>query len=205
MITHKRNYDIIELDTSEILRYAGVKTCDFETQNLLNECLNLIPENISGKVCFAMLPLTVTEDIIDLGSFKISSHDLQKNLSGCHSAIIFAATAGIEFDRLIKTYGSISPSKALFLQSIGTECVENVCNQFCRDIKKEQNKLGNTTMPRFSPGYGDLPLELQTEIFKLLNCEKNIGVFLNDSLLMTPSKSVTAIIGIKSKDLGDEN
>lgn len=50
--------------------------------------------------------------------------------------------------------------------------------------------------PRFSPGYGDLPLSAQREIFAVLDCGKRIGLMLNDSLLMSPSKSVTAFVGI---------
>ena len=50
--------------------------------------------------------------------------------------------------------------------------------------------------PGFSPGYGDLPLDLQREIFAALDCPKRIGVSLNESLLMSPSKSVSAIIGL---------
>ena len=51
--------------------------------------------------------------------------------------------------------------------------------------------------PRFSPGYGDVPLEIQKDIVMLLDCAKRIGVSLNDSLLMSPSKSVTAFIGLQ--------
>ena len=56
------------------------------------------------------------------------------------------------------------------------------------------------TMPRFSPGYGDLPLTAQREMFRMLECEKRIGVYLNESLLMSPSKSVTAIVGLGGED-----
>ncbi len=50
--------------------------------------------------------------------------------------------------------------------------------------------------PRFSPGYGDLPLAVQREFMTLLDCAHLIGINLNESLLMSPSKSVTAIIGM---------
>ena len=49
---------------------------------------------------------------------------------------------------------------------------------------------------RFSPGYGDLPLQAQRAIFDALQCHKEIGLYLNESLLMSPTKSVTAIVGI---------
>lgn len=53
--------------------------------------------------------------------------------------------------------------------------------------------------PRFSAGYGDLPLEVQKDIFRVLDCPRKIGLTLNDSLLMSPTKSVTAIVGIEDE------
>jgi cobalamin-dependent methionine synthase I len=52
---------------------------------------------------------------------------------------------------------------------------------------------------RYSPGYGDLPLEMQREIIRALDCGRTIGVTLTESLLMQPSKSVTAVIGMKER------
>ena len=47
-------------------------------------------------------------------------------------------------------------------------------------------------------------LEVQKEIFQVLNCNKHIGASLNSSLLMSPSKSVTAFIGIaKEKEMAE--
>ena len=53
---------------------------------------------------------------------------------------------------------------------------------------------------RFSPGFGDLPLELQRQVTEALDCPRSLGITLGESLLMTPSKSVTAIIGMKARD-----
>ena len=82
------------------------------------------------------------------------------------------------------------------LQAIGAERIEALCNAFSLEMKNEYAKSGRSLRPRFSAGYGDLPLELQREIFNALGCERRIGLTLNDSLIMSPSKSVTAIIGI---------
>ena len=112
---------------------------------------------------------------------------------GCDSVIIFAATVGIGIDRLVHKYSKLSPAKALIFQSIGTERIEALCDVLTEDIKS----LGKDIRNRFSAGYGDLPLETQKEIFKLLSPQKNIGLTLGDSLLMSPTKSVTAFIGIE--------
>ena len=95
---------------------------------------------------------------------------------------------------MITKYSEISPLKALIFQGIGAERIEALCDSFCDDIKKEYNCI---MKPRFSPGYGDLSLKIQKDIFKVLNPEKNIGLYLNDSLSMSPSKSVTAFAGLK--------
>ena len=69
--------------------------------------------------------------------------------------------------------------------------IENVCDLFNKKINGEYQY----TKSRFSPGYGDLPIEFQRDIFSVLNLNKNIGVYLTEGMQMTPSKSVTAIIG----------
>ena len=84
------------------------------------------------------------------------------------------------------------------MQAIGSERVESRCVAFEGEIKDELREARGeiSFRPRFSPGYGDLSLELQRDIFRLLDCQRQIGVTLGDSLLMSPSKSVTAIIGV---------
>jgi cobalamin-dependent methionine synthase I len=51
---------------------------------------------------------------------------------------------------------------------------------------------------RFSPGYGDWPLEQQPELIRLAHADK-IGVSLSSSLMLMPRKSITAIIGLYRK------
>ena len=93
-------------------------------------------------------------------------------------------------------YSKISPSKALMFQALGAERIESLCDTFCNDMN---NELGVRLKPRFSAGYGDLPLEVQKDIFRVLDCPRKIGLTLNDSLLMSPTKSVTAIVGIEDE------
>ena len=99
-------------------------------------------------------------------------------------------------DEELKKYERISPTKALLSHAYGAERIESLCDGFCREIEQELSEEQLYCSNRFSPGYGDLPLETQVEFFRLMDCNRQIGISLNDSLLMTPSKSVTAIFGI---------
>lgn len=192
-----KTYPEPPLCEKEILRYAGCKSANEETAKLLNACIEEAQGKLNYRVCSRELPLSVTGALCDFGQFSLQSEDLAKNLKGCKSVIVFSATVGIELDRLIAKYGRLAPSKALLMQAIGAERVEALCDAFCEDVKKER---GVSLRPRFSPGYGDLTLEAQRDIFSVLECSKRIALFLNDSLLMSPSKSVTAFIGICDGD-----
>ena len=178
----------------EILRYAGCKATDNSIIDLLNSCIDETKGKLTYKVCYCISPFSVSDGVCDFHVFKTKSEDIASHLSKCNRAVLFASTVGVEIDRLIAKYSLISPAKALMFQAIGTERIEALCDAFCADLQKQFN-----TVQRYSPGYGDLPLDMQKDFFNLLDCGKRIGLFLNDSLLMSPSKSVTAIVGISDE------
>lgn len=188
-----KSYESLPFNEREILRYAGCGKADDELKKLMSLCIDEAKSSLSYRACYRLLPLKVIEDTCDFGVFKARSKKLAVNLKGCDSVVVFAATVGVGIDRLIAKYGRISPSKALMLQAIGAERIETLCDKFCDDIEAQLEK---GLRPRFSPGYGDLALETQKDIFSVLDCEKRIGLTLNDSLLMSPSKSVTAFVGV---------
>lgn len=200
MITVK-NYDESEYNIDEILRYSGTKGSPKQVEDLVHECVDEIKGRLSYRVCYSRFDMEDLGGEIDLSFAKTSSKDLKKNLSSCSEIILFAATIGIEVDRLIAKYNVVSPARALIFQALGAERIEDLCDRFNKEIDDLIKKEGGFTKPRFSPGYGDLPLAMQMDIFKVLECPRKIGVSLNESLLMSPSKSVTAIIGI-SKEPG---
>lgn len=184
-----KTYDAPKINKKEIIRYMGAKEISSEIDEIIEECINEVKNQLSYKVCYSEFDILVNENFVDFGSFKAYSKDLSKNLKNCKKAIVFGATIGIGIDRLIIKYSEISPVKALVFQAIGAERIESLCDVFERDT-------GYNAVPRFSAGYGDLTLETQRDIFKVLSPEKRIGLTLNESLVMSPLKSVTAIMGI---------
>lgn len=179
MMIYTKTYDAPPVDRREILRYAGVRGDAPEIEAILDECIKESEGKLTYKLCYVEFPVSFFD--------SVDSKDMKKHLEGCNKVILFAATVGIGIDRLIARYASVSPTKSLLFQAIGAERIEALCDEFNSDF------VGL----RFSPGYGDLPLEFQKEIFKVLDCPKRIGLTLNESMLMSPTKSVTAIIGVK--------
>ena len=198
MIIQTRTYDALPIRRREILRYAGCDVADAAVTELMESCLTEAADALTPKVCYGELAADVQGDRCDFGLFSLSSHQLARNLDGCSRVILFAATVGIGIDRLIAKYSHIAPSRALMLQAVGAERIEALCDAFCADIQQE---MGTSLRPRFSPGYGDLPLECQKDIIALLDTPRKIGLSLHDSLLMSPTKSVTAFAGITNSAL----
>ena len=153
------------------------------------------------------------EILLSINSVKLSAH-----LKECRYAILFAATIGPGADMLIRRYSRRSTIKPAILQAAGAAAIEAFADEVTERIRTEvdallsQSGITSTTISldnsissedtmikfkmRFSPGYGDFSLEHQNDFFRLLQLEKNLGMSLNSALLMSPSKSITAVIGV---------
>ena len=187
----------------EIMRYAGAGGSGQEDILLLaEECADLVRGRLSYRVCWREFPVTFDGTDVDLGFARTDSASLRRHLAGCSRIVLFAATVGLEMDRLMTRCSALSITRALMLQAIGAERIEALCDLFCGDVSCRIAGEGGQTRPRFSPGYGDLPIELQRDIFRVLDCPRKIGLTLNENLLMFPSKSVTAIIGVGKNEKG---
>ena len=190
-----REYAAPPLDRGEILRYLRAASADEMLERELTAALREAQPALSYRLCYAEFALRMGQGEIDLGFARTASRDLAKNLAGCTHAVVFAATLGLGLDRLIARYSSLSPVHALCLQAIGAERIEALCDVFVTDLRYAS--LGGRVHARYSPGYGDLPLDFQREIFRTLDPSRRIGLTLNESLLMSPTKSVSALVGIE--------
>ena len=189
----------IPFDEKEILRYAMLPSFAPRPEELpLQECLKAAKGAAQCRAVWRHYPLVRDGEWLDLGFARTDSRDLRQHLEGCGEILLFACTAGVEIDRLTARTKIVSPARALLLHAIGAQQVEGACDRLCRQLAEMYPDRELTD--RFSPGYGDLPLEMQRDVMSALDCGRTVGIVLTDSLLMTPSKSVTAIIGMKEKE-----
>lgn len=186
-----KTYPSSPFDRQEILRYAGCKNDFAAGTALLEDALCECEKAFSYRVCYRVFE---TEDFFK--RFQAQSKALRKNLDGCDYTVAFAATVGLDIDRLIAKYANVSVTKSWLFQAIGAERIESLCDAFSADIKAQAKEKGYYPRPRFSAGYGDFPLETQKYFFAELDCARKIGLTLTDSFLMSPTKSVTAVVGL---------
>ena len=185
----------MEISRREIRRYLGYgrQEADEKVSKLIEECVS--PKSIYRVYPFSFL----VEEELDFTVFRTESRSLSRNLKDCEQVILFAATLGTEADSLIRKYSKLQMSKAVTMQAAATAMIESYCDEINTELKETFEKKGLYLRPRFSPGYGDFPLECQRDITAVLETAKRIGIMLTDSLLMTPSKSVTAVMGVSRK------
>ncbi len=202
VFTYEPNMRALSIKKSEIYRYLGYKTgfaADETVAAMIDEILENVLSGSVPKVCYKKFAVEF-QDGIDFGFMRVKSKELAVNLQGCFEAVIFAATIGIYTDRQIQKETILSPARACIYQAVGATVIEAVCDEFNEWIREREVEKGHLISPRYSPGYGDVSLEIQKDICQELSSAKLAGITLTDSLLMVPEKSVTAIIGIKKKE-----
>lgn len=193
----------IKPDFYEAARYLGYSKLnppENEVELLIHQCIEEMKKVIVPKAVFCQFGMRNWEcgigEKIEFADISFSSQDLSKNLSGCTEVILLAATIGSQVDMLIKRTEHFDSVKAAIFQATGAMFIEEVVNLLNDKIKKDAEAQGFTAKPRYSPGYGDVSLDVQKDFFRLLPCTK-IGLTLMDTLVMAPEKSVTAFIGLQ--------
>lgn len=189
---------MFDWNDKEILRYLGHRGQAVEepVRQLIEDCKQELEQTAVPRHIWRSYPLHISGQEIDMTCLQTTSRNLARNLKDCEEILLFGATLGSQVDVLLQRYGKLQMSKAVVMQAAAVAMLETCCDQINREMKDEFLKKGCYLRPRFSPGYGDFPLESQRAIAAALELNKRIGITLTDHLLMAPSKSVTAVIGV---------
>lgn len=182
----------------EAVRYLGYgkNAVDAQTLELIENSFRSLQSAASKKSVYRIFDLSQEDgEYIRFGNLEVRSNSLGKNLLGCDKIVLLGATLGIGVDQLLFRYSKMDMAKTVVLQACAAALLEEYCDE-CQDgIAEELKKEGRFLRPRFSPGYGDFSIECQRNVIQMLDAAKTIGLTITESLMMVPSKSVTAVIG----------
>lgn len=185
----------VQADYSETARYLGYRKTslpDEQISSLIDECIRELFNVISPQAVYEFFDLeTAFPHSVRFADVEIISVDLARNLHDCKKVALLAATIGPQVDAVIRRCQTLNPAKASVMQAAGAMYIEKFVDLVNDEIKKA---VCGKSKPRFSPGFGDVSLEVQKDFFRLLPCAR-IGLTLMDSLIMSPEKSVTAFVG----------
>lgn len=187
----------------EAARYMGVQgQPDRQIMELLERAEPIIRENIIPKYVYRETALQIDDDGVHAEGMSVvfAGRDIKKHLSGCDRIVVMAATLTTDSDKLIRqaaVTGGMADSLAM--DCLCSAAIEQVCDRAEEEIFSVIKAPYRTW--RFSPGYGDFPLETQKDILHFLNASRRIGVTVTENHLLIPTKSVTAVIGISDSFL----
>lgn len=187
--------ELEEIPEQQVYRYMGLQNGVFDEKlvTLVQEMTPQFLQSLQCKICYCVVPLEIIGNTVTLSSVSVKSKDLARNLHDCAFAVLFAATLGMPVEQQRRRAAVISPLKALVLDAMGSAAIEACCNKFCDAIAKPYPEY--FPRPRFSPGYGDFPIDTQEQLLSVLDASRKIGLTLSEGMLMIPQKSVTAVMG----------
>lgn len=195
--------EIAKINRDEAFRYMGYKNgcSDPKILQITDECEQRLMQVMKPRYVYKVFDIEHTDDGVAVKntSLVLKGKDIYEHLKDCERCALLCATVSVGVDMLIRSFEAVDMTKAVITDCLSSAVIEQVCNEVESTIKSEVGDYNYTW--RFSPGYGDFLLDIQTEFIDVLDAQKRAGVNVSDSLILIPRKSVTAVIGISSKDI----
>lgn len=185
----------------EAIRYLGYgrHAVDEQTLTMIESSMQELETQVRERFIYRIFELSQEDGILKIGEWTIKSSSLSKNMKGCERVAVFAATLGTAADQIIRRASISEMARAVVLQACAAALLEDYCDRCQDQIGQEMLRENCYLRPRFSPGYGDFDIRHQEELLRIIQADKHIGLTMTKSYMLTPTKSVTALIGISKE------
>ena len=190
IIIGSTNSKLVTIDENELRARLGYGI-DLDDE-IIKRYIQIYNENVSFKFAYVKIPFKIENDICYFEEEYIKSNSLVNVLKDCKEVLLLAVTSGIGIDKLISKTSIQNPSETFYIDAISSAGIESYMDYVYKTIS---NKVNVTK--RFSPGYADFSIEFQAYLLNRLYAHENIGINLSKDYLMIPTKSITAVIGVK--------
>lgn len=189
---------LTEISRREVLRYLQWRGDRVPTDlaRQLDRCEAALRQAARPRVVWRRYDLSPDMTLVGT-AFHLQGQAVKRLLADCRQVILFCTTLGMEAEALLRRAQVGNMAEAVVLDAMGSAAIENVCDNLCGDLAEAFAPRYLTD--RFSPGYGDMPIDQQRALFDTLDVTRQIGVTLTESALMVPQKSVTAVVGIADR------
>lgn len=186
---------------AEVLRYLG-----YRGQEITPELEERIDAGIarceevgrpaSVAATFAVRDVGERFVALDGCAVRLDGVDIVRHLHDAREVVLVAATLGAGVDRELRRLSLTDPLGQVVFDAAATASIERAVDEIEASIRADAADRGLYCSWRFSPGYGDLPLDVQPQLLAALNATRRLGITLTPSNLMVPTKSVTALVGL---------
>lgn len=200
-----KSYQIDALDRKEVLRYLGyhgqevTPELDARLDAAIASCLAIG----RARASIAVYDVAGREELPD-GTPQVTLADtaltlvgtsMQRHMAGARKVGVLAVTIGMGVERELKRLSLTDHLGQVLFDAAATTMVERAADAAEATLVGMAAREGLYTNFRFSPGYGDMPMQTQHVLLDALDARR-LGITLSPTLLMTPTKSVTAVVGM---------
>ncbi len=199
-------YEVTSVDRMEVLRYLGYSgqpmtdELDARVDGVVARCLEIARPagvwrifDVAGRRPLADGRFAVQ---LEETSLELIGDSMREHMEGAVSVAVMAVTAGMTVERELRRLSLTDTVEQCIFDAAGTTVVERAADACEASIVAAAHAAGLYTNFRFSPGYGDMPLDTQPVLLATIDAQRKLGITLSKSLLMTPTKSVTAVVGL---------
>lgn len=205
-----QSYRIEHLDKNEVLRYMGYagQQLDEQLEHRIEQGIEHALEHSRPRGVvriFELAGTSTTADgtpqvLLEGSSLVLEGHSITEHLAGAQAVGVFAVTLSMDNERELKRLSLAGSSvDHLAFDAASSALVERAADAAEASVVTQARQRNLYTNYRFSPGYGDLPMQTQPPLLAALDATRLLGITLAPSLLMTPTKSVTALVGLFDK------
>ena len=186
---------------TDALRYMKVPPASqtSELREVVSQAFDSLEKFMTPRCIYGRFFIKKFNENIEIEGAEFHSKDIARLTSRSDECYLLAATLGHEVDRQILIASQKNMLEGLALDSCASVKIDDFIDEFIKNEIKPGLKDGEFLTSRFSPGYGDLSMNVTEDIIAILDAAKRIGLSVTKSLMMTPIKSVTAIIGLAKK------
>lgn len=185
----------------EIRRNLGCGEQDTQTLALAQKALQILQDNADPRSTWKIHPLTHRENAVLIAGIPLEGQDIRRHLQGCDAAAVMAATLSLSAEVTLRRLAAEDMALALAADAAAAALVEQLCDRTEQQIR--QRVTYDYMTARFSPGYGDLPLQTQPVLLRLIDASRILGITVTPQNILLPQKSVTAIIGLSHQPVQD--
>lgn len=191
---------LTHVDRAQAFRYMGHHgEPDAHMQALAEICERRLLSVVSPRYTYRVYPVLRMPEGISCGGLLLMGEDIRQHLEGCDRAVLLCATLSAGADTAIRTAQAQDVFAGMMTDAMASALTEQFCDAAEREILSQFPEEYPTW--RFSPGYGDLPLETQADFLRIVDAERRLGVTLSPGGLCIPTKTVTAVIGLSGTPL----
>ncbi len=177
-------------DTAQALRYLGVPDAK-------DAALRALLQRAERALRDAARPRAVS---LRAGRQALAAclqgEDLERHLKGCEDCVLLACTLGAGVDAAQRAANAADMAYAVVLDALASALAEQIADAAQQALRRQARGEGLFLTGRFSPGYGDYPIALQNELLRLVDAPRKIGLCATPTHLLTPRKSITAVLGL---------